>query len=52
MNDITLRIIKDQNPKQGMCCLSICCIETVTHLNLEERLIILSCGYIRIYTDD
>ena len=46
-----IRIIKNQNPKPSICCAVICCIDPVSALPLEERFIILSCGYIRECTE-
>ena len=41
----TLRIIKNMEPKPNICCL--CCVDVVSELTTEERLIILSCGFAR-----
>ena len=52
MKEVTLRIIDNQNCRSHQeCCLLLCCVDVVTTLGLGERVIILSCGFIRKNTD-
>ena len=45
MTNPTLHIIKNRNATSFICC--ICCIDPVSRLSKDERLIMLSCGFIR-----
>eukprot|EP01084_Bolivina_argentea_P311897 539930_1 len=48
IKDVKLRIIKNQENDTMTCCLMCCpCIDQVSRLTKQERLVLLVCGYVR-----